>query len=99
MAEAVPPWRLVDFLVRLDEWAKRENASDDLRLLVTAWIMSRYEDPYEGMRLEPGWGNLWFGPVPNSEDGAGQIVTCSVFIEESTRTVRCNSIATLSLPI
>jgi hypothetical protein len=89
----------VGFLDRLDTWAEQESPPDDLRLLVTAWIMTRYDDPYQGVRREHGFPNLWFGVVPHSEDGAGAVVVCAYWIEESTRIVRCDSFATLNLPL
>jgi hypothetical protein len=53
-----------------------------------------------GWRLvDSGFANLWFGRVPGSENGDGQVVTCSLWIEEAPRTVRCDSFATLNLPI
>jgi hypothetical protein len=91
-------WKLEGFLDRLDVWAERESASDDLKLLVTAWVMSRHDNPYQGMRRERGFPNLWFGPVPQTEVG-GTVVVCAYWIEESTGTVRCDSFATLNLPL
>lgn len=35
---------------------------------------------------------------PNSDEGSGTVVTCSYWIDERARTVRCNSIARLSWP-
>jgi hypothetical protein len=93
-----PGWKLEGFLDRLDAWADQESPSDDLKLLVTAWIMSRYDDPYLGMRREPDFPNLWFGSVPDTEI-AGTVVVCTYWIEESTRTVRCDGFATLNLPL
>ena len=45
-------------------WIERELPSDDLRLTVTAWILTRYDDPYQGVQREPGFDNLWFGEIP-----------------------------------
>jgi hypothetical protein len=61
--------------------------------------MTRYDDPYKGVRRAHGFPNLWFGVVPESDDGKGQVVVCSYWIEEAARRVRCDSFATLSLPI
>lgn len=61
--------------------------------------MSRYDDPYSDVRREDGTETLWFGPVPGSEHGHDQIVVCSYWIEERSRTVVCNSFATLDLPL
>jgi hypothetical protein len=96
---AIPAWSLEGFLDTLDAWAERESPTDDLRMVVTAWVLSRYDDPYQGVRRENGFPNLWYGPVPNSGDGAGRVVVCSYWIMESSRTVRCDSFATLSLPL
>jgi hypothetical protein len=90
---------LIGFEDRLDEWQRSESADDDLLLLILPWIMSRSEDPYQGMKREPEFENLWFGPVPNTEDGQGNVVACSYWVEETNRCVRCDSFATLSLPL
>lgn len=95
----MPAWKLEDFLDRFDAWAEIESPSTDLRLIVTAWIMTRYDDPYRGVRREKGFPNLWFGVVPNSGDGVDRVVACAYWIEESSGTVRCDSFATLSLPL
>jgi hypothetical protein len=94
-----PRWVLEGFLERLDTWIADESPADDLRLAVTAWILSRMEDPYEGVRREPDFENLWFGAVPGTETTAGTVVACSYWIAEARGTVRCDSFATLSLPI
>ncbi len=82
----------------VDRWIARESPSDDMRLLVLDWIIGRSEDPYRGMRREEGFPNLWFGPIRDTQVG-GTIVTCSYWIYESTRIVRCNDICTLSQPL
>lgn len=75
-----------------------QQPPQDLTLAVTAWILSRYDDPYQGVRREPAFENLWYGPVPDT-DLAGKVVQCAYWIEESTHTVRCDSFATLSRPV
>jgi hypothetical protein len=92
-------WTLVGFLERLDAWADLESPEDDLRLLVTAWILTRYDNPYQGVRREPSFPNLWFGAVPNSYHGDGNVVACAYWVEESSRVVRCDSFASLRLPL
>jgi len=94
-----PLWKLEGFLERLDAWAQLKSPSDDLRVIVTAWILSRYDDPYQGVRRERSFPNLWFGAVPESRHGSEWVVACAYWIEESSRTVRCDSFATLSLPL
>jgi hypothetical protein len=52
-----PRWSLTDFVDRLDAWIDLEQPDRDLRLMVTAWILTRYTDPYQGVRREPGFDN------------------------------------------
>lgn len=99
MPDRLSRWHLESFLEQLDAWAARESPGDDLRLIVTSWIMTRGDDPYRGVSREKGFENLWFGPVPDSDDGAGRVVICSYWIYESGRRVRCNSFATLGWPV
>lgn len=75
-------WSLAGFLDRLDAWAEQEKASGDLTLLVTDRVMSRYDDPYSGVRRERGFDNLWFGPVPGTEDERGRVVVGVALAEE-----------------
>lgn len=92
-------WALEGFLDRLDAWIELEHPGDDLKIFVTAWTLSRHDNPYAGVRREPGFDNLWFGVVPGSVHGTCKAVTCAYWIFESRHTVRCDSFATLSLPI
>lgn len=99
MADRPSRWQLDDFLEQLDAWAARESPADDLMLIVTIWIMTRGDDPYRGVSRASGFENLWFGPVPDSDDGVGRVVTCSYWIHEAGHRVRCNSFATLGRPL
>ncbi|MGH4013192.1 MAG: hypothetical protein ACRDSL_04520 [Pseudonocardiaceae bacterium] len=92
------PWKLRLFPERLDSWIALCSPSSELRRIVRTWVVTRYEDPYEGVEREPGFENLWYGRIPNSGDGCGNVVVCSYVIEESTRTVRCNDFTTLPYP-
>lgn len=99
MPSGVRRWTLENFIERFDAWAELESPTDDLRCIVMAWILTRDDDPYQGVRRETGFPNLWFGPIPDSHDGSGHVVTCSYWIEEARRTVRCDNFGTLSLPL
>lgn len=99
MTSGVRPWRLENFPECFDAWAERESPTDDLRFIVMDWILTRGDDPYQGVRREEGFPNLWFGRIPNSHDGSGRVVVCIYRIEESSRTVRCDHFGTLSLPL
>lgn len=93
------PWSLVGFGDRLDEWIALEQPSDSLRWTAAEWVLSRFDDPYVGVTRQPGFSNLWFGVIPGTAHHPDQVVACSYWIEEGTRTVRCDSVATLSWPM
>lgn len=100
MPDQLPLWKLEGFLESLDDWAEREHPNEELRRLVTAWLLTRFDDPYQGVTRQEGFDNLWFGPVPESDRGGdGTVVTCSYWIYESSRTVRCDNFGTLNLPL
>jgi hypothetical protein len=94
-------WKLEGFTEWLEIWEKNEPASavhDGLRRTVIAWIMNRHSDPYQGARRQEGFENYWFGEIPGTYHD-GQVVVCSYWIEERTRTVRCDQLGTLSWPV
>lgn len=94
-----PSWRQEAFETRLDEWIELEEPSLHLRRLVTAWVLTRLEDPYSGLQREAGFPNLWFGRIPGTyQPESGAVVVCSLWIEEASKTVRCDRIGTLSTP-
>ncbi len=92
-------WWLEGFEECLDRWIEIENPPTGLTVLVADWVFTRAEDPYQGVRREVGFDNLWYGPVPGSGHGQGEAVACSYWVEERNRIVRCNSISTLGQPI
>ena len=89
---------LQNFTDRLDAWIASQSPSLELRLQVTEWVLSRFDDPYQGVHREPGLDNYWLGIVPGSQEG-DRVVTCLFWIFERTRTVRCDTFATLCLPL
>lgn len=93
------PWRLEGFEDALDRWIDQEKPSIDLSIVVTAWIFTRREHPYAGVRREAAFENLWFGAVPGTIHDATSVVACSYWIFESERRIRCDSFPTLSLPL
>lgn len=67
--------------------------------IVTAWIIGRFDDPYTGMTRQPDVAaNYWYGIIPGTRM-SGAAVTCGCYIDEETRRVGCDLIATLNLPI
>ncbi len=92
------PWTLERFGDCLDRWIERDEPAQDLRLVVTDWVLSRFEDPYQGVRRETGFENLWYATVPQSRHAGAQAVLCAYWINERDHVVSCESIATLSLP-
>ncbi len=99
MAEPLATWTLKGFVERLDAWAALENPTPELRRHVTAWVFTRYEQPYRGVRREPGFPDLWFGAVPNAVDDQDRVVVCAYYIREAEHAVICESFATLSQPV
>ena len=77
MPNGANPWKLENFAERFDAWADLESPDGDLRCVVLAWVLTRGDDPSEGVRREPDFENLWFGAVPDSQHGSGHVVTCS----------------------
>ena len=92
-------WALEGFEEALDRWIALEQPTADLRVAVTAWILTRFDEPYVGVWRAPGFDNLWFGSIPTSLHGDNMVVTCSYWIFEREQKLRCDSFATLSLPI
>jgi|SRR5579859_4684577 len=94
-----PSWTLIGFLEHLDTWIGHESPKQDLRVIVTDWVLSRSVDPYKAAQREAGFANLRFARIPNTFDGAGSLIVRSYFVEETTTTVRCSNIATLTWPV
>lgn len=99
MAERGAAWTPQGFEQCLQTWDDLEQPDDDLRLHVVEWVFSRLDDPYQGVKREPGFPNLWWGVVPGTFHGDGKVVVCSFWIVESERVVRCESLASLSWPV
>ena len=91
-------WDLESFLEAFDVWTAREDPSTDVRTAVLAWIFSRADDPCAGVQREAGFPDLWFGPVPRTVL-RGTVVACSYRVEEQRHAVRCDSLATPTLPL
>jgi hypothetical protein len=97
---AGPPWALVGFKDRYDTWLAQDPVPDAfVRLVVETWILSRSTDPYQGAQRLPEFGpNFWGGRIAGTEQG-DHVVVGYYWINETNNTVRCDSIATLSLPL
>lgn len=91
-------WKLERFPERLNSWITVCDPSSELRRTVRQWVMTRYDDPYAGMAQQEGFPNLWYGRIPSTDDGCGNSVVCSYWIDAQTRTVTCNDFTTLSRP-
>ena len=70
----------------------------DLRFIVTSWVLSRFNDPYQGARRELDIPGLWFARIPQTEVGS-TVVVCSYWIHDLDRVARCNTFGTLGLPV
>lgn len=91
-------WALDGFDDHFERWVSTGGPDADLRIIVLDWVMARHDDPFYGMRQEEGFDNLWYGRIPDSGDGRGNVVVCSYFVEFSTRTLRCNGFTMLAYP-
>jgi hypothetical protein len=94
----VPFWQAEGFQDRIAAWIAQEQPGVDLIPVVIAWIEQQLDDPYRGVHRETTVApNLWWARIPRTfHDGSD--VLCSYWINEDLRTVRCNSIVTLSRP-
>jgi hypothetical protein len=92
------PWVLANFAEALDLWLERDQPIPGIVMNVGEWIMTRSDDPYQGVRREAGFPNLWRTAVPSSQRD-GTAVYCAYWIKERDRMVVCENIATLHLPI
>ncbi len=91
-------WELRGFEESLERWISIENPPIGVRLAVASWILGVADDAYAQARRDPSVApNYWTVQVPNSEF-EGTAVLCCYWIDEDTRTVSCDTIATLSLP-
>jgi hypothetical protein len=95
----VTSYALDGFLEKLDEWDDQFLPRDDLRRAALVWLLTLAEHPYKGVKRAAGFDNLWYGAVPNTQHGEGHVVVCNYWIFESERLLRCDSFATLGLPI
>lgn len=92
-------WILRDFGVWIERWIATDSPDVDRILLVGLWAMSRADDPYVGARRVPEIPNLWFAGIPQTRRPDNTVMTCTYWIYEQERTVRCDMIQPLSLPI
>jgi hypothetical protein len=47
------PWQILGTEDCLNRWQDREKPSTDLSFLVAEWLVSKMDDPYQGMRRIP----------------------------------------------
>jgi len=97
------PWNLQDCLPRFDAWVNQEQPLDDLRVYVLDWIFTRSRDPYADARPVPGFADYWQAVIPRSEHFDDNAERCAVvrlfWLDASACSVRCDRVASLSLPI
>lgn len=92
-------WQLVNFDDPLNRWLDLEQPDLPIRIAVAEWILSVADDAYAGACRQPDVGvNYWLAKIPNTYR-AGRAVVCTFRIDEETRTVTCDMIATLSMPL
>jgi hypothetical protein len=100
----VPPdpksagWRVLGAGDCLDRWDDTEQPPEELRNIVRDWLMTRVEDPHQGVSRMPGFPGWWFGKVAGSDQGWAAVY-CTYLIDEETRTVEIRGINTLNRPV
>ncbi len=65
---------------------------------VRAWLKSREEDPFAGVRNDLGLDNYLFGVIPGTLDDDGRVVTCAYWVHRDDFVVRCDMLSTASWP-
>lgn len=96
MTDAV--WKLKDFLLRFDEWVRRDDPPADWQLATMAWIHSRQSDPYRGATPRFDLGpRFWFAEVPGIEDDRFGVFSLYA-IDDGAREAHCSTVATLRRP-
>ena len=93
-----PGWRLVDFSTHIERWIAQDAPSIDLRVVVIDWLVSRADDPYQGVRRWPGADAWWHGEIPLTRTSDSRAVHVNYVIEERTHSVNRRGLATLDLP-
>lgn len=94
-------YTLQGFQEWMEIWEKNEPSSavsTSRRIAVLEWMVSRGADPYAGARREHGAPNQWLAKIPGTLHD-GHMVVCTFYIYEATKTVRCDMLTTLGLPI
>lgn len=91
-------WKLERFPEIFDRWVQVWSPSDDLRVIVFDWIFTRQDDPYQEMRREEQIPNLWFGPIPGTDEPP-VVVTCSYYVYDRVKVVRAHDICPLNRPL
>ena len=92
-------WTLDRLPERLQWWESQFNPSTDLVILVLAWVMGLKDDPFPREVRRTDFADQWFGAVPNSGDGQGNVVTCSYWVDHDTRTIRFDMFSTSTWPV
>ena len=99
----LPAWLLQGFIARLDAWVDAAQPLDELRVLVTDWVFTRMSDPFANARRVQGFEDYWQAVIPGSDHFDGYAERCGVvclyWLDVSSRTVVCDRIASLSLPL
>lgn len=92
-------WQGENFNDRFTTWLETERPPDPIRRIVANWIVTRFDNPYEGARRDLDIAaNYWFARIPGTQLH-GHVVVCGYWIHEMERIVRCDIFATLSLPL
>jgi hypothetical protein len=48
-------WTLINFEQALDRWIDTDGPDEELRNVILNWLLSRLDDPYQGVLREPSF--------------------------------------------
>ena len=91
-------WELRDFETFLDAWIHTEHPEQEVVLEVAAWILSRMDDPYQGVTRQPDTPDYWHGRIPGTDRGDTSVY-CAYYILVAEHAVRCDIFGTLNRPV
>lgn len=91
-------WLVLGWEDCLERWITVEHPPQELRSIVVNWLMTRLDDPHQGVRRMPEFVGWWFGKVAGSDAGFSAVY-CTYQINGAERVVQVRSISTLNRPV
>lgn len=99
MPDAERPWLALDFDDPVLRWVHKDGPSLAAIRVVRDWIRSREVNPFDGVRLVPGFTDMLFAVIPGTLDSDGRIVTCTYVVHRDDKVIRCCMLETERWPV